>query len=96
MKVGVIVLKKIDNLGRLSIPSPMRKQLNIKTDDAINIEVVDDKIILTKAKKDDRIERAIECIEYDDDGYYTLIDDYTNEEIREKLKKVLSILGNRN
>ena len=61
------MLKKIDNLGRVVIPQPMRKQLEINEGDLVNIELVDNKIIITNPKEVDykaRIDKAIEYIEY--------------------------------
>lgn len=40
--------RKIDELGRIVIPKEMRKELDIKENDPLNIEVQDNKIIITK------------------------------------------------
>lgn len=55
--------KKLDELGRIVIPAPMRKQLGIK--DTINIECIDNKIIITNPdnkleflmKRDNKLQR---------------------------------------
>jgi AbrB family transcriptional regulator (stage V sporulation protein T) len=43
-----IIYRRIDDLGRVVIPREIRKQLNIKGDDALRIEYYDGKIVLTK------------------------------------------------
>lgn len=40
--------RNIDTLGRIVIPKEMRKQLDIKENDPLNIELQDNKIIITK------------------------------------------------
>lgn len=40
--------RKIDKLGRLVIPKEIRKELNIREEDDIDIQFADNKIILTK------------------------------------------------
>ena len=40
--------RKIDKLGRLVIPKEIRKELNIRKEDDIDIQFADNKIILTK------------------------------------------------
>ncbi len=42
--------RSIDDLGRLVLPSDVRKQLGIKRGDYLNIELEDDHIILTKVE----------------------------------------------
>jgi len=44
--------RRIDDLGRIVIPKEMRKKLNIKTDDRLNIELIDNQIIITKDNND--------------------------------------------
>ena len=39
----------VDELGRIVIPMPMRKELGIAVRDRLTIKAVDDRIILTKA-----------------------------------------------
>ena len=55
--------RNIDTLGRLVIPKEMRTQLDIKENDPLNIELQDNKIIITKTNTVDykaRIDKAIE------------------------------------
>lgn len=40
--------KKIDNLGRIIIPMEVRRSLNISVGEELNMEVEDNKIILTR------------------------------------------------
>lgn len=40
--------KKIDNLGRIVIPIEVRRDLNLNLGEELNMEVVDNKIILSK------------------------------------------------
>ena len=42
------IIRNIDELGRIVIPKPMRKKMNINDYDPIEIYVEEDKIILTK------------------------------------------------
>ena len=52
------ITRRIDELGRLVIPKEIRKNLKIKDNDQIEINIVNDKIILSKydvLKKDDII-----------------------------------------
>ena len=55
--------RKIDTLGRIVLPKEMRTQLNIKENDPLNIELQDNKIIITKPDTVDYkaiVEKAIE------------------------------------
>ena len=42
--------RKIDDLGRIVLPKEMRRQLDIKENDPLNIELQDNKIIKIKSK----------------------------------------------
>lgn len=42
--------RKVDELGRIVLPMEMRSKLRLEKEDAVNIECVEDKIILSKAK----------------------------------------------
>lgn len=53
----MLVTKTIDNLGRIVIPNDYKKALKMKNGDEINIELNDNKIIISKAKNDSRVER---------------------------------------
>lgn len=44
------MIRKIDELGRIVLPAEMRTKLHLEKEDAVNIDCVDDKIILSKAK----------------------------------------------
>lgn len=44
------MIRKIDELGRIVLPAEMRFKLHLEKEDAVNIECVDEKIILSKAK----------------------------------------------
>ena len=72
--------RKLDDYARLVVPIEMRKQLDLKIGDEVNIECVGNKIILTNPKKEDRIEKAIKFIK----------ENLNNEEA----SKLLSILEN--
>ena len=45
--------RKIDSLGRIVIPKEMRDQLDIKDGDSINIELVDNKIVISNPNEVD-------------------------------------------
>lgn len=47
--------RKLDKLGKLTIPVEMRKELGIKNGDKVNIELKDDKIIITKYVEKNKI-----------------------------------------
>ena len=42
------IVRSIDELGRIVVPKEMRKKMDIKCDDPVEIFVEDDKIILRK------------------------------------------------
>ncbi|MCA0986511.1 AbrB/MazE/SpoVT family DNA-binding domain-containing protein [Guptibacillus algicola] len=42
------ILRKVDQLGRVVLPIELRRMLNINTDDAMEIFVEDDAVILKK------------------------------------------------
>ena len=57
--------RRIDELGRLVIPKEIRKNLKIKDNDQIEINIVDDKILLSKydvLQKDEIIHLMLSCI----------------------------------
>lgn len=87
--------RKFDELGRIVIPKEMRNELQLENGEEANIEVYDGKIIITKPGTVDykqRVNQAINCIEFDDNGIYTLTEDYTNNEAKYKLQEVYRIL----
>ena len=46
-----IILQKWGNSDGIRIPSTILKSLNIKTNDKLNIEQIDDKIVISKSTK---------------------------------------------
>lgn len=44
----MIIKKKIDELGRIHIPKFIRDNLDIKCNDSVEIEILDNKIIIKK------------------------------------------------
>ena len=56
--------RNIDTLGRIVIPKEMRKQLDIKENDPLNIELQDNKIIITKPDTVDYKAIVDKAIEY--------------------------------
>lgn len=42
--------RKLDELGRIVLPMEMRSKLHLEKEEAVNIDCVNDKIILSKAK----------------------------------------------
>lgn len=55
--------RKIDDLGRLVIPKEMRNKLEIKDNDPVNIECIENKIIITNPSEIDYKARVKEAIE---------------------------------
>lgn len=68
--------RNIDNLGRLVIPKEMRKQLDITEYDPLNIELQDNKIIITKTNTVDYKEMVEKARKYLDNHKMGL---YSNE-----------------
>jgi len=65
------ICRSLDSLGRMVIPIDMRKALKISTFDEINLELVDDKIIITNPAFSDskeRLEKIMDDkgLDYDD------------------------------
>ena len=59
--------KKIDSLGRIVIPYDLRKEIGLKNNDEANIELDNNKIIITKPGLIDyksRCERAIKLLKH--------------------------------
>lgn len=46
-----MVLKKVDNLGRIVLPINIRRALGIKKDDALRVECINDSIVIRVNKK---------------------------------------------
>ena len=53
-------MRKIDNLGRIVIPKDFRYILDIKNNDELNIDLKDDKIIISKPGKSEAEQRVEE------------------------------------
>ena len=51
------IVRTIDNLGRLVIPISLREKIGVKNNDDVNIELQDDKIIITSVKNDEALKR---------------------------------------
>ena len=48
------VIRKIDELGRIVIPKEIRKNLNIRNGEDVQIFVEEDKIVLKKYRSEER------------------------------------------
>lgn len=48
-----MIARKIDSLGRIVIPVELRQKLQVKPNDEVGIELVDETIILTNPKLSD-------------------------------------------
>ena len=84
--------RKIDDLGRIVIPKEMRKQLNMNNGDEVNIEVIDNKITISKANQidykqilDEVREDIIFCIN-GMKNEYACTDKRTNKELHTMVK----------
>lgn len=47
--------RKIDMSGRVCVPSEMRERINLDVNSEVKIELLDNKIIITNAKKEDTL-----------------------------------------
>ena len=47
--------RKIDMSGRICIPSEMREKINLDVNSEVKIELLDNEIIITNAKKEDKL-----------------------------------------
>ena len=59
------IIKRIDSLGRIVLPKTIRKSLNIKNSDEVEIECSQDKIIISKynvVEKNEEILEDIICV----------------------------------
>lgn len=59
------IIKRIDSLGRIVLPKNIRKSLNIKNSDEVEIECSQDKIIISKynvVEKNEEILEDIICV----------------------------------
>ena len=66
--------RKLDELGRITIPKEMRATLGISAGDPVNISMEDNKIIITNPNKTDykqaldEIEKYMKSIEHEPDA----------------------------
>lgn len=68
--------RRFDGLGRIVIPKEMRVEVGIGDGDEAHLEVLDNKIIITKPGSIDykeRINQVLECIENENDETYRKI-----------------------
>lgn len=59
------MIRNIDNLGRLVIPSEYRKELGIENGSSLNMELEENKIVITNPNRVDykaRIDKTLEFI----------------------------------
>lgn len=64
--------RKIDDLGRLVIPMEIRKELKINNGDSVNIEVVDNKVVVTNTNEINYKEIVEEIKDYVNRCYLTI------------------------
>ena len=67
MKTGII--RRIDDIGRIAIPREIRRMMNIKTDDPLELSIDGNKICfelyIPTENYEDRINHIIETLEQD-------------------------------
>lgn len=74
--------KRIDELGRIVIPKEWRKEIGLENGKEAEVELQDNKIVITNPNKTDYKTRCEKAIEYIKENY--LFDfKYDNEEIFE-------------
>lgn len=54
--------RKIDNTGRIVIPMEIRKQLNIKENDDLKVEVVNDNIVISKVEENNKLDSLLSLL----------------------------------
>lgn len=54
--------RKIDNMGRIVIPMEIRKQLNIKENDDLKVEVVNDNIVISKVEENNKLDSLLNLL----------------------------------
>ena len=83
--------RHIDDLGRVVIPKEMRKQLKIENGDKINIELKDNKIIITNPKEIDykeimdKVFEIIDSWDWDTKPVYQIVNEIY--EVREMIRE---------
>lgn len=55
--------KRIDKFGRLIIPVEFKNAIGVNDDGDVNVELFEDKIIITNPKNDERIKRIKDKLE---------------------------------
>ena len=88
MKKNNGVRKQIDELGRIVVPSNIRKQVNINEKDFIDISFEDDKIVMQKVMFEDKFKKIKEKI---GDPIYNR---FQNEVVITDKKNILYAMGN--
>ena len=86
--------RKIDDLGRISLPAEMKKEIGLNNGSEANIEIEDHKIIITKPNAIDYkaiVDKATEYIENNMDYFLTVTGTHTY-----KLLKILKGGNNEN
>ena len=63
------MIRNIDNLGRLVIPSEYRKELGIENGSSLNMELEKDKIVITNPDRVDYKARVEKAIKYMDNTF---------------------------
>lgn len=66
------MIRELDKLGRVVIPKEMRKELNIEGGDPINIELQNNKVIITKPDAVDYKAIVEEATKFIEDVYNSL------------------------
>lgn len=54
--------RKVDGLGRIVIPKEMRKQLNIKENDDLKVEIINDEIVISKVELSNKLDRLLNLL----------------------------------
>ena len=68
------MIRNIDDLGRIVIPKEMRKELGVDNGEGVNIELIGNKVIITKPDTTDYeeiVKKLKEYIEDHDEDLYT-------------------------
>lgn len=58
--------RKIDDLGRIVIPSEMRKHIGIKNGQDVNVELVDNKVIISNPNNNSILDKLEQWLESDE------------------------------
>ena len=54
--------RKIDSMGRIVIPMEIRKQLDIKDNDELKIDVINNEIVISKPELNDKLDCLLELL----------------------------------